>query len=139
MKYSFFLLVVLGFFLAIPFSVYAAEADTAQGLLQGVGKSAKFNTAGDDTSLAQTVGNIISASLGILGVLFLALTVFAGYLYLTAGGDEEQVKTAIKYLRNAIIGLVIVLTSFGITKWVVGAIVQSSLTQPAPTAPGVNL
>lgn len=138
MKFSILIILTFGFFLALPLMTYAAEATTAQGLLQGVGKNAKYNTSGDDTTLAQTVGNIISASLGILGVLFLAFTVFAGYMYLTAGGDEEQVKNAIKYMRNAIIGLIIVMASFGITKWVVNAIIQSSLTQPAPSTPGVQ-
>lgn len=139
MKFYIFIILAFGFFLAAPLRVYAVDPpDTAAGLLKNVGNSAKFNTAGDETGVAQVVGNIISASLGLLGVLFLGLTVFAGYMYLTAGGDEEQIKTAIKYLRNAVIGLIIVMASFGITKWVVGAIVQSSLTQPAPTTPGVK-
>jgi len=138
MKLFFLMISVFGLFLSLPLRVDAATPDTAQSLLKGVGENAKYDVKGDDTSLATTVGNIISASLGILGVLFLAFTVFAGYQYLTAGGDEEQIKTAIKYLRNAIFGLIIVLSSFGITKWVVGSIVQSSLTQPAATAPGVK-
>ncbi|MBI5230522.1 MAG: hypothetical protein HY981_04470 [Candidatus Magasanikbacteria bacterium] len=138
MKFTLLAFLAFSLLLVFPLRLDAETPETAQSLLQGVGKNAKYNTAGDDTSLAQTVGNIISASLGILGVLFLAFTVFAGYQYLTAGGDEEQIKTAIKYLRNAIIGLIIVLSSFGITKWIVGAIVQSSLTQPASSTPGVK-
>lgn len=136
---KFFVIAAFIFFFAVPLQMYAAEADTAQGLLKNVGTNAKYNTKGDDTGLAQTIGNIISASLGLLGVLFLAFTVFAGYMYLTAGGDEERVKTAIKYLRNAVIGLIIVLASFGITKWVVNAIVQSSLTEPAPATVSTGL
>lgn len=128
----------LSLFLLSPLRANAAEPDTAQSLLKGVGQNAKYDTSGDDTSLAKTVGNIISASLGLLGIIFLGFTVFAGYQYLTAGGDEEQIKTAVKYLRNAIIGLIIVMASFGITKWIVSAVVQSSLTQPSSATPGVQ-
>ncbi len=125
------------FVLVILPSVVSAQTDSLN-LLKNVGTQAKFNTATNQNSLATTVGNIISVSLGILGIIFLVFTVYAGFLYLTAGGDEDQVKTAIQYMRNALIGLVIVLTSYGITKWVVNSAIQATLSGPSPTTPGVT-
>ncbi|MBI5732117.1 MAG: hypothetical protein HY982_02030 [Candidatus Magasanikbacteria bacterium] len=56
--------------------------------------------------------------MGLLGVIFLALIVYAGFLWLTAGGDETKVKDAQKYMKNAVIGLIIVLASLGITAFI---------------------
>lgn len=114
-----------------------AQAPDSLQLLNNVGTKAKYNTSGGTNQIATTVGNIIAYSLGLLGVIFLAFTVYAGFLYLTAGGNEDQVKQAITYVRNALIGLIIVLSSYGITKWVVNSVVNSAVTAPSsPLTPG---
>jgi hypothetical protein len=41
---------------------------------------------------------------------------------MTAGGDGDQVKKAQSYMRNAVIGLVIILCAYSITRFVVGAL-----------------
>ncbi len=129
----------LSFFFVITGFLFAVNAQTdSLNLLKNVGTQAKYNTATDENSLATTVGNIISGFLSLLGIIFLVFTVYAGYLYLTAGGDEEQVKKAIQYLRNALIGLLIVLSSYGITKWVVNSVIQSTTSGPSSSIPGVN-
>jgi amino acid transporter len=51
--------------------------------------------------------DIISIVLGFLAVIFLGLTVFAGFKYMTAGGNEEKTREAMKLLKNAVIGLLI--------------------------------
>ncbi len=63
------------------------------------------------------VARIINVVLGFLGVIFLGLAVVAGFQYMTAAGNEEQTKKALSLLRNAIIGIVIILVSWGITRF----------------------
>ncbi|MFA5024605.1 MAG: pilin [Patescibacteria group bacterium] len=65
------------------------------------------------------VGRIINVVLGLLAVIFLALIIFAGFRYMTAGGNEEQTKKAVSLLKNAIIGLLIVLMAWAITRFTV--------------------
>jgi Na+-driven multidrug efflux pump len=74
------------------------------------------------TDAAFFVGQIIWVALSITGVLLLIFVVYAGFLWMTAGGDGDQVKKAQSYMRNAVIGLVIILCAYSITRFVVGAL-----------------
>lgn len=106
-------------------SAPAAKAQESLNLLINAGNTAGYAKA-DQYSAAATVGKIINVSLGIIGVLFLGLMVYAGYLWLTAGGDEEQVKKAKSYMYNSLIGLVIVLASYGLSNYIVSSIIISA-------------
>src|SRR3989344_4954423 len=57
------------------------------------------------------IGRIIRAVLGLLGVIAVGLIVYAGFLYMTAGGNEDRVATAKKIMINAVIGLAIILSA----------------------------
>lgn len=76
-----------------------------------VGKSGLV-ASGDLTSIIST---LIQVFLGFLGVIFLALTLMAGFKWMTAQGNEEEVKKAQGSMKNSIMGLVIVLAAYAIT------------------------
>jgi hypothetical protein len=64
------------------------------------------------------IGNILNIAFGILGVLLLAYFIYAGFLWMTAKGDTEQVQKAQSYIRNAIIGLIIIVSSFAVSRFI---------------------
>jgi cytochrome bd-type quinol oxidase subunit 2 len=102
--------------LSIPFLV---SAQAAIDKLKKVGESGGFETTSsneDGTILAETLGRIVSAFLSLLGVIFIILILLAGYNWMTAAGDEEKVTRAKDTLRRAIIGLIIIVSAWGI--WV---------------------
>jgi hypothetical protein len=68
--------------------------------------------------LTQIIASIIKLVLGLLGIIFLGLTIMAGFKWMTAGGNEEQVKKATSTMKNAIIGLIIVLMAYAITYFI---------------------
>lgn len=70
------------------------------------------------SSIIAIVARLINYSLVILGILFVGLLVMSGYQWMTAGGNQEQVEKAQSRMKNAIIGLVIVLSSWAITEFV---------------------
>jgi hypothetical protein len=72
------------------------------------------------------IGTIINDVLIFLGVIFLILTIYGGFLWMTAGGNEETLKKAKKWIINAVIGLIIVLAAYSITSFVVGQIISST-------------
>jgi hypothetical protein len=61
------------------------------------------------------VGRIIQIALSFLGVIAIILIMFAGFLWATSDGDEEKITRAKQILQNAVIGLVIILSAWGIT------------------------
>lgn len=65
------------------------------------------------------VGRIIYVALGIMGTVLLVIIIYAGFLWMTAGGNEEQIETAKKWIKNAVIGLAIILASYAITYFII--------------------
>ncbi len=83
------------------------------------------------------IGKIINIALGLLGVIFLCLIVYAGYLWMTASGNDDQLKKAKGILTNSIIGLIIVLMAYIISAFVIKHIIDATST-PSPSG-GVQL
>ncbi len=73
---------------------------------------------GSEKALPALVATIIKAFLGLLGVIFVTLIIYAGYGWMTAQGDEEKVKKAKDTLTQAIIGLIIITAAYAITYFV---------------------
>ena len=106
-----------------------ALGDEKADLLVNAGRRAGYDVEGG-ASVSVIVGRIIYASLGLLGILFLVLIVYAGYLWMTAGGEEQQIEKSKSYIKNSVIGLVIILAAFGITRFVIGGLLNATLPQP---------
>lgn len=71
-----------------------------------------------ETSIGVVVAGIIRAALGLLAIIFVILTILSGFRWMTAGGNEENVKSARETLKTAIIGLIIVLAAYAITYFI---------------------
>jgi uncharacterized membrane protein YjgN (DUF898 family) len=102
----------------------AAAPFSLTGKLSKLGQAAGFEDRPD--SLAIQIGQIISIALAFLGVIFLAYIVYAGYIWLTAAGNDEKLTKAKSILRNSIIGLIIVLSAYAITAFVIAQIETST-------------
>lgn len=85
-----------------------------------VGETAGYDVAGDLNNLTLTsyISTIIQIFLGLLGIIFLVLIIYAGFNWMTAQGDEEKVTKAKDTLRTAVIGLVIIVCAYSITYFV---------------------
>lgn len=59
--------------------------------------------------------NVINFALIFLGVISTGLMIYAGVLYFFARDNEQQVEKAIEVIKGAIIGLALVLFSYGIS------------------------
>lgn len=90
--------------------------------------------AGSDLFLG-TIGRVIQAGLALVGVIFLILTIYAGYLWMTAAGNDSQVGKAKDTLRNVIIGLVVVMAAYAITAFVSGELLFFTSHTPNPPMP----
>lgn len=57
-------------------------------------------------SLATKIVNLVT---DVVGVIVILIIIYAGFKYITSGGDANKIKSAKDTLTNAIIGLVIVI------------------------------
>lgn len=67
---------------------------------------------------------IINAVTVMLGVILIAVLVYAGSLYLTAAGNEEKTKSAKNIITYAIIGMVVVAAARIIATFVIEALTK---------------
>lgn len=66
----------------------------------------------------ETASRVIRVVLGLIGTIFIVLAVYSGFLWMTAGGEEENITKAKGILRAAIIGLAIILSAYSVTIFV---------------------
>ncbi|MCK9438944.1 MAG: pilin [Patescibacteria group bacterium] len=115
-QFSFIL--ILTAMLTLPFLALAQISNgTIANRLERTGSLAGFSAA-DETSLAGTIGRIVNTALSFLGIIFVILIILGGYQWMTAGGNEEQVSQAKSRIKNAIIGLILVVSAFAIWRLV---------------------
>lgn len=114
---SLFFVFVLG--LTVWGAVLPAQAASLWETQIGVNDVGRVygNTTPPDIRI--TIAKIINIVLGFLGVIFIGLLLFAGFKYMTAGGNEESTKAALSLIKNAVIGLVIILMAWGITRFTI--------------------
>lgn len=94
----------------------------------------QMESAGVPSGLAMkdprvVVARFVNVFLGLLSIIFLGYTVYAGYLWMTAGGEEEKTTQAKAHLRNGIIGLAIILSALGITLLVTTYLIRATSYQ----------
>jgi hypothetical protein len=106
--------------LALPGIVFAQASGDALRRLGTVGNRVYGSS---QQTLPQIVGGVIQVALGLIGVVLLVLLIYSGYLWMTAQGNEEQVKKAKSMLRNAVIGMIIIFAAYAITTFVVQQLV----------------
>lgn len=89
---------------------------------------------GEDASNVQDIRyrivKIINVTLTIVGLIVVVLIIFAGFKWMTAAGNEEAVKDAQKIMKNAIIGLVIIILAWSITLFIMRRL--SAISQGRP-------
>ncbi len=106
-------------------SVLAERHTSIGGRLSNAAQNAGFTRDGSFKQPTVVVGQIINITLGLLGLLTVCLIVYAGYLWMTASGNDDQLKKAKGILTNSIIGLIIVLAAYIISSFVVSAVIES--------------
>lgn len=122
------LLIIFSLALFAPVFVVRAVEALPQDTITDTGKvaGAAGYARADEFSVSRTVGSIIKVALSLIGTIFLGLTIYAGYLWMTAAGNEKSVETATSILKAAVIGLVLVLAGYGLTTFVVQALMRAT-------------
>lgn len=87
--------------------------------LDKTGAAAGYDIGDSAPTLESYISRIITIIISALGVIFLALIIYAGITWMTAQGNEEKVRKAKELLTESIIGLIIVLAAYAISFFVV--------------------
>jgi hypothetical protein len=97
------------------------QAAGLQDAFSGTSLNETATAAGYDPNKNDVLGiagNYINIIIGFLGVLFLGLIIYSGFLWMTAAGNDKQIVTAKNIITRAVIGLIVVLSAYAITYFV---------------------
>lgn len=126
MKKIIFTILFISMFFGIIFGgSYALAANPQDLIFSGQDENlGELNVALGNAPPYTVASRIINIVLGLMGIFVLLLMIYGGYIWMNARGNEEEVKKAKKILEGAIIGLVIVLSSLGISQYVFNNLVN---------------
>jgi len=125
-KQTKFFIVVIA--ITIVFScpaIFKIDGGVALALDTGLDKTATAAQLPTNTSIAGIIGQIIYAILGFLGVIFIILLIYGGFIRMTAQGAPDKIKTSTGIITSAIVGIIIILASYTITAFVLTNIEDS--------------
>ncbi|MCX6781385.1 MAG: hypothetical protein NT003_04730 [Candidatus Magasanikbacteria bacterium] len=108
--------------------VHAVTAPTTPALptAAGVGNAGSYlNDVGTASGQAKVsapeiIGRVIYIVLGLLGLIFLVLALYAGFGWMTAQGDPKKVDAAQATLKDAVVGMVVVVSAYALSNFIIG-------------------
>lgn len=111
---------VFGLFVAIP-----VHAQSVLGRLRATGNIAYGGTP-PATDITGVISNLVTTVIGLLGIAFFLLLLYAGFLYLTALGDEDKVAKAKRLIASGVIGMIIILSAYAVASYVESQVAGSA-------------
>lgn len=134
------LMILFTFLMAflMPYWAFAENPETSgpptgitKTLLETAAGKAGYDLSGQGQTLSSVIASVLNGIFSILGVVFLAYMIWAGWLWMTASGNDEQVSRAKHMITSAIIGIIVILAAYAITYFIISAV--------APGGPANNM
>jgi len=137
-------LIALTFFSLLYLPTLSVTAKNVSDVLIGLDQTAteakitKVDSTGQPITLFGITGKFIFLVLGVLGSLFLILTIYGGLTWMTAAGNEDKISKARSTVIHAVIGLIIVLAAYLLTNFVIFQLSDNLTTGGTTVAPVAN-
>jgi hypothetical protein len=120
------ILAVQSVFAALGFMLWMAPTSLAQfGVEKGILPENIAAAGGGRSDLVGLVRIVIDWVLGFLGIILIAMVIYGGFMYVTAGVNEQGAETGKKVLMYAGIGVIVILLSFVFVNAILGAVAPS--------------
>ncbi|MFA4942206.1 MAG: hypothetical protein WC564_01035 [Patescibacteria group bacterium] len=74
----------------------------------------------------EIVARIINTAMMFLGIIAVVIILLGGFKWMTAAGNEDKVSEAQKLMGAGVIGLVIILASWGIASFVLNQLINAT-------------
>lgn len=110
---------------AIPVSAQEDLGTAYETVTEGLGVTAEQAGFEDVMTLPEMIAAFFNVILSLTGLAFLILLVYGGIMYLTASGDAERAKKAMRLITQAVIGIVILLAAFALAQFIFSQLSQT--------------
>jgi hypothetical protein len=106
--------------------VAPASAATTTITADSLGLSYAAETGLASTDVRTTISRIIRVAMGLLGIVAVVIILIGGFTWMTAGGNEEKVGEAKKWIFAGVIGLAIILSAYALASFVINQLVNAT-------------
>jgi len=103
---------------AITGTLDVSELGLSYGAATGLGS----------TDIRTTIAKIIRVAMGLLGIVAVVIVLIGGFKWMTAGGNDDQVGEAKKWIFSGVIGLAIILSAYALTTFVINQLYTATTT-----------
>ena len=126
---------MLGFFLLSGILMGASPVMAQEeGVDLGLNEASEIGLPSSDPRVI--IVRVIQVALGFLGLIAVVLIMYGGYVMMTSEGNPERVEKAKQILKNAVIGLIIILSAFAIVSFLLNKLTGSFWGTDDPDDPG---
>jgi len=112
------------FFIIYGQGVFAEKIDPVTSL-ENTAKTAGLVGDNPESDITIIIAHVVNLVLGFLGIIFLILVIYGGFMRMTAAGDADKIKKSMKIITSAAIGVFIILAAYAITNFVFNNIEKS--------------
>ncbi|MFA6322210.1 MAG: hypothetical protein WCX71_01885 [Candidatus Buchananbacteria bacterium] len=119
----FFVLSLLIFIQLTPVLAASTGIDAVQTGIKQSANKAGLSTS--ETDLATMLGRAINYLFSALGMVFMTIILVGGYLWMTAGGNEEKIGKAKGFIINGINGMIVIFLSYALVYTMLAALKAS--------------
>lgn len=108
----------------INFPALAADAqsigDKIKSMLIRTGESAGFapKDKGGEVDFIVILGKYVNGLLGLMGILFLVLIMYGGFMWMSAAGNEDRVTKAKKIIIGSTLGIAVIMLALMLTHFI---------------------
>lgn len=146
MRFRFFRVWILaaaaGVLVFSPMAVSAQESESDSifgGITQGIGQTASeagydVQEGDPESTLGATINRVVNLAIGMLGVVATLFIIYAGYLWMTAGGDTNQIEHAKHILKQVVVGFIVLSLAYALVTFVFSLISRAGGSDQAPQA-----
>ena len=103
----------------------------------GLSSGIKAEGFSSEDAVLGIIGNVINVVLGFVGVIFFIQMFYAGFRWMSSGGNEEVVTESRQTIKSAVIGVVVVFAAFIVTNFVLNQI--ASITKQSSQQAGTPI
>ncbi|MCB9798656.1 hypothetical protein H6758_02935 [Candidatus Nomurabacteria bacterium] len=126
-KFYFVLTLVIMVIFLLPEASHALSRAVGQTSAVAGSQGANFGEAADPRVV---VAKVIKNILGIMGIAMVGFYVYAGVLWTSAGGSQDQVDKAKKIIRYNVIGTIIIFMAYSITYFISTSFSRATVDKP---------
>jgi len=110
----------------LPLTLAHAQSDSKFFTLEETGIEYGRYTGLGSKDVRNTVADIIKVAISLLGIVALVIMLIGGFIWMTAGGNDEKIGEAKKWMFAGVIGLAIILAAYSLTSFIITQLVTAT-------------